>query len=80
MNYQGKPVTVIRPAKNDDVGYNQDLDQVLVEFADKTTKLVVQSELTPEAPKPEKPEAPKPIEKPVIHTPAPKAKAHHAHR
>ena len=43
--YQGKPVTVVRPARKDDPDFDEEIQQVVVKLEDGTEKTVARSEV-----------------------------------
>lgn len=43
--YQGKPVTIIRPARKGDDGFNDTKDQVLVKLDDGTSRVILRAEV-----------------------------------
>lgn len=43
--YQGKPVTVVRPARKGDQGFAEDTDQVVVKLEDGTEKTVKRTDV-----------------------------------
>jgi hypothetical protein len=48
--YQGQKVHSVHEAKDGDLGFVKDTDQVLIAFEDTTVKVVKRSELTPPLP------------------------------